>query len=153
MLKPLIPKKLAVGPSHRCGGLSLHDLKNEGITAIIDLNQDSKEMTEAKKLGLEYCNDHKLKIEDVYKPIPTDILEYITNIIAALISQGYYVYVHCSASLGRSPTIVAAYLIRLGKSKTQAMNLIKTTRPMAWSGRDSNYSRFLDEFERKYREK
>jgi len=153
ILKPLISKKLAVGPSHNYGGPSLNDLKEEGITAIVDLNQDSEEMRDAKRVSLKYCVDPKLRIEDNYEPVPTDILEYITSLIDALISQGHYVYVHCSASRGRSPTIAAAYLIRLGKSKIQSMNLVKTIRPMAWSGRDSNYPAFLEEFEKRHRER
>ena len=47
MLGSLIAKELAVGPSCYYGGPSLAELKKEGITAVIDLNQDSKEMDEA----------------------------------------------------------------------------------------------------------
>ena len=151
MLKPLIPKKLAVGPSHGWGGPSLNDLKKEGITAIVDLNQDSTEMDEAKKIGLMYFVDSKLNIQDNSQPITTDVLEYVTMTIHRLISQGHYVYLHCSASRGRSPTIAAAYLVRLGKNKNEAMSQVKIVRLNAWSGSNKNFAAFLDEFEKKHR--
>ena len=151
MLKPLIPKKLAVGPSYQWGGLSLNDLKKEGITVIVDLNQDLAEMNEAKKIGLMYLVDPKLNIKDNSQPITLDVLEYVTMTIHRLISQGHYVYLHCSASRGRSPTIAAAYLIRLGKNKNEAISQVKTVRPNAWSGSNENFAAFLDEFEKKYR--
>jgi protein-tyrosine phosphatase len=154
MLKPLIPKKLVVGRAHDEGGPSLNELKNEGITAIVDLNQDAREKSEAEKMELEYPNDAKLKVPDNFEPIPMHRLEYITMTIHRLICEGHYVYLHCTASKGRSPTIAAAYLIRfLGKDKSEAMSQVKTVRPKAWSGSDKNFAGFLDEFEKKYRGK
>jgi hypothetical protein len=153
MLVPLIEKRLAVGPSHDFGGLSLADLKKEGITAVIDLNQDSEEMGEASKAGLMYVADPGLNILDNSQPISIDALEYVTTRVHRLISQGHYVYLHCSASRGRSPTIAAAYLICLGKEREEAMNLVRRVRSEAWSGRDGNYPAFLDKFEKGYRGK
>jgi hypothetical protein len=150
MLRSLITK-LAVGPSHDYGGPSLADLKKEGITAVIDLNQDSKEMNEASKTGLTYVTDSRLRMLDNSEPIPIDTLKYVAMKIHQLISQGHYVYLHCSASCGRSPTIAAAYLICLGKEKNEAMNLVRGVRSGAWSGKDRRFAAFLDEFEKAYR--
>ena len=146
-LQPLIEGKLAVGPKPT----SLDDLKIEGITAIIDLNQDFREMNSAKEIELKYCCDPLLKIEDNSEPIKVDVLEYVTKTIDRLISEGYYVYLHCTASRGRSPTIAAAYLIRRGMTKNEAMNKVSTVRPEAWRGSDKKFAFFLDEFEKKCR--
>lgn len=51
MLESLIDKKLAARPSCYYGEPSLAELKKEGITAVIDLNQDSKEMMKPQGLG------------------------------------------------------------------------------------------------------
>ena len=147
MNSPLIEGKLALGP--RPSVSDLNSLKLEGITAIVDLNQNDREKREAEKIGLKYCADDRLKINDYFSPIEVDVLEYATNTIARLISEGHYVYLHCTAGLGRSPTIAAAYLIRLGRSKDEAMAEVRKIRPMAWLEEDQNYAGALDEFEKK----
>lgn len=148
-LQPLISGKLAVGPKP----FSLDRLKMEGVTAIIDLNQDPAERDAAERIGLKYCADLQLRIENNYRPIKVDVLDYVTNTIARLISEGHYVYLHCTASQGRSPTVAAAYLIRLGKTKGEAMKEVRTVRPTAWYGDDLNYAEALDEFEEECRKR
>jgi len=125
----------------------------EGITAIVDLNQDPAERDAAERIGLKYCADPRLGIKNNYRPIKVDVLDYVTNTIARLISEGRYVYLHCTASQGRSPTVAAAYLIRLGKTKDEAMKEVRTVRPMAWYGGDRNYAEDLNEFEEECRKR
>ena len=60
MLVPLIPTKLAVRPSQEYGGPSLVELQKEGVTAVIDLNQNSEERNEASKTTIKYVVDPKL---------------------------------------------------------------------------------------------
>ena len=145
MLKPLIPRKLAVGPKP-----SLSTLKNEEITAIIDLNQDREEANEASRIGLTYVVDSNLEILDNYVDIPVEKLRYLTTKIHQLVSGGHYVYLHCTASKGRSPTVAVAYLICLGKGKDEAMEMVRSVRPLAWLGYDKEYAASLDKFEKKY---
>ncbi|MBI1871975.1 dual specificity protein phosphatase family protein, partial [Candidatus Collierbacteria bacterium] len=38
-------------------------------------------------------------------------------------------YVHCTHGHGRAPTLVAAYLIKKGKSTKDALDFIKSKRP------------------------
>lgn len=150
ILQPLIPKKLAMGPSNEYGGPSLSDLKKEGITAIIDLTQDPEEMRKVSEIGLEYIEDSKLNIPD-FRPIPSETLRYVVTQIHQLILKGHYIYLQSAKAHGRSPTIAAAYLICLGKEKNEALNLVTNVRNGAWSGMDSTCADFLDEFERIYR--
>ena len=150
ILQPLISKKLAMGPSNEYGGPSLSDLKKEGITAIIDLTQDPEEMRKVSEIGLEYIEDPKLSIPD-FRPIPSETLRYVVTQIHQLILKGHYIYLKSAKAHGRSPTIAAAYLICLGKEKTEAMNLVTNVRNGAWSGMDSTCADFLDEFEKIYR--
>jgi len=150
ILQPLIPKKLAMGPSNDYGGSSLSDLKKEGITAIIDLTQDPEDMKKASEIGLEYIEDPKLNIPD-FRPIPSETLRYVATQIHQLILKGHYIYLKSAKAHGRSPTIAAAYLICLGKEKNEAINLVTDVRNGAWSGMDSTCADFLDEFEKTYR--
>jgi protein-tyrosine phosphatase len=145
--------KLAVGPrpSYESRVPSLAELKKAGITAVIDLNQNPKEREEAARTSLEYVADHGLKIPDEFEPIPVETLKYITMIIHKLILAGHYVYLHCSASKGRSPTIAAAYLICLGNTEKKARSLVKNVRSEAWIGDDNEYALCLGEFEKFHR--
>ena len=49
--------------------------------------------------------------------------------IDALVRQKVKVYVHCKAGHGRSPTLVAAYLILKGKSAKGAIAAVRRKRP------------------------
>ena len=133
------------------GGPSIDELEKIGITAIIDLNQDPAEKNAASKNKIKYIGDSRLKIADDYQPIPIEKLKYTTNIIHELISHGHYVYLHCSACHGRSPTVAAAYLICLGTEKKTAMSTVKSVRKEAWNNDDKNYAASLDEFEKAHR--
>lgn len=48
-----------------------------------------------------------------------------------LIALGKKAYVHCQNGHGRAPTLVAAYLIKKGRSIEEAEEFIKTKRPAA----------------------
>jgi len=53
-----------------------------------------------------------------------------TSIINEAVNNNQNIYIHCKNGHGRSPTIVAAYLIRFqNKSVSEAVNLIKSKRP------------------------
>jgi len=55
---------------------------------MVDLNQDLEKMNSARKIGIKYAVDPKLRIEDNYEPIKVHTLEYIAKIIGHLISGG-----------------------------------------------------------------
>jgi protein-tyrosine phosphatase len=145
MLRPLIAQQLVIGPQP----VSLYALKDQGITAIVDLNQNTVEQYEAKRIGLEYWVDLKLRIADNYEPIGTEVLEHIITVLDKLIAAGHYVYLHCTAAYGRSPTVAAAYLISLGLTIDKAIQQVKSVRPQAWQGLDERYRGSLEEFARK----
>lgn len=97
-------------------------LKKEGIVADISLEEERIDTP----FGLEFY---------VWIPIknhtaPTqDQLDFGVSILEKLVSAGKKVYVHCQNGHGRAPTMVAAYLIRKGKSVDEAIDFIKKKRP------------------------
>jgi len=50
--------------------------------------------------------------------------------IEKFVSLGKKIYVHCMNGHGRAPTLVAAYLVAKGKSVDEAIEFIKSKRPM-----------------------
>ena len=67
-------------------------------------------------------------------PTPEELKE-ILDIIDAAIEAGKGVYVHCWAGIGRTGTVVAAYLIRHGMQPKEALGHLAELRqnvPDAW---------------------
>lgn len=69
-----------------------------------------------------------IPVKDHTAPNP-DQLELGVTVLEKLISLDKKVYVHCKNGHGRAPTLVAAYLIRKGKTPEEAEKLIKGRRP------------------------
>ena len=97
-------------------------LKKEGITADISLEEERIDTP----FGVEFY---------VWIPIknhiaPTqDQLDFGVSTLEKLVSLKKKIYVHCQNGHGRAPTLVAAYLIKQGKSPDEAIAFIKTKRP------------------------
>lgn len=89
-------------------------LKSESVTAILSLltseDEDElgiREIVEATKADLEYRNVAVNDFDDLdlKKKLPACV-----KALDDLLKDGHKVYVHCTAGVTRSPTVVAAYL-------------------------------------------
>ena len=69
-----------------------------------------------------------LPTKDHYAPSQQQLLAGAAA-IDTLVKQKAKVYVHCKAGHGRSPTLVAAYLILKGKSAKGAIAAVRKKRP------------------------
>lgn len=58
-----------------------------------------------------------------------DQLEFGVSVLEKIIAMHKKVYVHCQNGHGRAPTLVAALLIKQGKTTDEAIELIKSKRP------------------------
>ena len=91
------------------------ELKSRKVTAILSLQTDEDrveggiegERTAAHEAGLAFSS---VPVEDFNRAdlrisLPESVAE-----LDRLLKQGHTVYVHCTAGVNRSPTVVAAYL-------------------------------------------
>ena len=77
-------------------------------------------------LALEnYC--HLPTVDDT--PPSMEHLQKGIAFISDAVSGGGKVYIHCSAGVGRAPTMAAAYLLSKGHTLDEAIAMIKQVRP------------------------
>lgn len=96
-------------------------LKAEGITADISLEEDRLDAP----FGVEFYVWIPVKNHEA----PTkNQLEFGVSVIEKLVAMDKKIYVHCKNGHGRAPTLIAAYLIKKGKSPAEAEAFIKSKR-------------------------
>ena len=122
-----VTESLYVGPQHRANGS--RTLLRAGITHIVNMRIEFDDASNGLTLGDEpkfgYCYLPTMDDEAVS---PSHIAEGI-DFIRKAIESGGKVYIHCSAGVGRAPTMAAAYLISEGYSTEETLDLIRRTRP------------------------
>jgi atypical dual specificity phosphatase len=69
-------------------------------------------------------------IPDVHAPALGPALDFLDELRSRL-AAGEVLIMHCGAGIGRAGTMAAALLIRMGRSRTQALSTVAAHRPMA----------------------
>ena len=111
-----------IGTNQCCQAHFDEELTKEGITADISLEED--------RLDAPFGVDFYVWIPVKNHVAPkTDQLEFGVSVLEKFVSMQKKVYVHCKNGHGRAPTLVAAYLVKNGKSPEEAEALIKARRP------------------------
>ncbi len=110
----------------QAGVCLLHGEEFKSLEVSIELNLSAEANEVPPKEVESYI---WLPVDDGQAPTESQ-LNLGSAIIKEAVDNGKKVYVHCKNGHGRSPTMVAAYLIRFEKlSLEAALNLIKEKRP------------------------
>src|SRR3989304_9295906 len=137
-----ITDKIIIGSDLCKGGVCLihgEEFKKLGVQIEINLSQENNELP-PKDIETYLW----IPVVDGYSPTLGQ-LKIGTCLMDSAISQGKKVYVHCKNGHARSPTLVAAYLIKYqGMNVEDAINLINEKRPE--SHVEKNQKVTLEEF-------
>lgn len=113
---------LYIGTNQCCQTHFAEHLIKEGVSVDISLEEEQIDAP----FGVEFYV--WIPVKDHMSPAP-DQLEFGVSVLEKLVSMGKKVYVHCANGHGRAPTLVAAYLVKNGKTPKEAEAFVKTKRP------------------------
>jgi atypical dual specificity phosphatase len=104
---------------------ALAELANRGIGLVINLHERPHDPALLARYGITELH---LPVPDFTAPASEQLEQGVTAIEQAL-AQGKRVAVHCGAGLGRTGTLLAAYLVHQGLSPEQAIARVRAARP------------------------
>lgn len=125
-------------------------LRSNGIRAIVCLSRERPlEDKQVIKLGFEYLF---IPVKDFAAPKPEDMTEFV-RFANDMIAQSLPVLVCCGAGIGRTGTMLAAYLVSHCASPEEALKQIEKQRGIgveSYAQREAifEYSRQIDECNR-----
>lgn len=103
----------------------LQEIAAQGITAIVSLSEEPLMPAMVAESGMDYLH---LPIDD-YTPPTLDQIESFVTFVQETRGKGGIVMVHCHAGIGRTGTMLAAFLVKEGKPADVAIEEIRLRRP------------------------
>jgi len=103
----------------------LHKVAAQGITAIVSLTETPLEKSAVQETGFQHRH---IPVIDFQPPSVSQMDEFV-SFVDKVRAEGGKVLVHCAAGVGRTGTMLAAYLVHQGKSALDAIDEVRTRRP------------------------
>ena len=103
----------------------LEYLKTQRISLLISLTEQPIDSAVLEALGIDALH---LPVPDFHAPTLEQLIAFVVRVNRAL-AQGESVGVHCTAGLGRTGTVVAAYFVSEGLTAQAAIAKIRRLRP------------------------
>jgi atypical dual specificity phosphatase len=121
----LIPERLGACVNPNVGQQAAQWLQDGGISVVINLYEMADPPELLERLGAVTLH---LPVADSHAPTQ-DQLDVGVSAIADALERGDRVAVHCGAGLGRTGTLLAAYLVSAGEDAEAAMARVRAARP------------------------
>ncbi len=115
--------KLAALPCPRL--IELPRLASLGVRLLISLNDRPPSTAAVEAAGMLHL---KLPFPDGTAP-EAYLIEQFVEAVTASLNRGDPVAVHCDAGLGRTGTMIAAYLVSTGMNPIDAIDLVRSRHP------------------------
>jgi protein-tyrosine phosphatase len=122
--------RIAVGGGIWHSDDKMAQLKDDGITHIINMQEECDDTELGKKHGIEVLEN---PTHDDFEPKPAELFRLgVDFALAALEQSDAKVYIHCAAGVHRAPMMALAVLCKIDRMSVEdAMQLIEEKRPVA----------------------
>ena len=121
----LVPERLVACVHPAVGEQAAAELRRSGVTLVINLHELPDPQDLLDRLGAETLH---LPVPNSNAPAQSQLDRGVAAITDAL-ANGKRVAVHCGAGLGRTGTLLAAYLVSQGIDSEAAIERIRAVRP------------------------
>lgn len=131
----------------RPGPKDFEFLKDEGVAAIVSLTERPLDQMIIEEFGFEYLH---IPVMDFTAPTMQQVSDFV-DFMLRMKEQRKPVVVHCAAGRGRTGTMLACYLVALGRTAEEAIREVRKLRP--FSIETSEQEEAVAEFARRLKER